>query len=235
MIKKIFQYFGYTFEKIKKSNNINDIIKLKLKSEPCNILIDIGCNRGDFTADLISEFENYYLFEPNPNLYNELKFKFSNHKNVETFSFGIDIENSIKKFHIINDTGQTLSSIKKPTQLLQKNLKNTEITSIQEISFKRLDDFLLSKNLSINSSIFLKTDTQGNEMQVLNSVGKFISNIKFIKCEFPVKNLYEIDYNFWDILSFMKENDFIPLFFENGLRNNKGSLIEFDVLFEKNN
>lgn len=98
-----------------------------------------------------------------------------------------------------------------------------------------MDDFLLSKNLSINSSIFLKTDTQGNEMQVLNSVGKFISNIKFIKCEFPVKNLYEIDYNFWDILSFMKENDFIPLFFENGLRNNKGSLIEFDVLFEKNN
>lgn len=51
MIKKIFKYFGYTFEKIKKSNNVNDIIKLKLKSEPCNILIDIGCNRGDFTAD----------------------------------------------------------------------------------------------------------------------------------------------------------------------------------------
>ena len=51
----------------------------------------------------------------------------------------------------------------------------------------------------------------------------------------PVLNLYDIDYSYWDILDFFKKNDFIPVFFDNGIRNEKGELIEFDVIFEKKN
>ena len=49
----------------------------------------------------------------------------------------------------------------------------------------------------------------------------------------PVLNLYDIDYSYWDILDFFKENNFVPILFENGIRNEKGKLIEFDVVFEK--
>ena len=61
MIKKIFNHFGYTFSKIKKSNTIIDIIKLRLKNNKCNILIDIGANKGDFAIKFLNTFQKTFL------------------------------------------------------------------------------------------------------------------------------------------------------------------------------
>ena len=49
MLKKIFNFFGYTFTRSKKSTSLDEIIKLRLKFFPTDILLDIGANKGDFT------------------------------------------------------------------------------------------------------------------------------------------------------------------------------------------
>ena len=229
MLKKIFKHFGYTLTKIKKNQNLDEIIKFRLQNNPCDLLIDIGANQGDFSKNYLNNFKELFLIEPNKNLINNLNLKFQKEKKVKIFNIGIDKIKSSGKFYITNDTGQTLSSMRTQTDLMDQTLKNSKIIKEVNVNFDRLDNIIPTKV----KNIFLKTDTQGNELSVLESLGKFIEKTVFIKCEMPVLNLYNIDYSYWDILDFFRKNDFIPVFFDNGIRNEKGKLIEFDVIFER--
>ena len=100
MLKKIFNYYGYTFSKLKKTNLISDIIKLKLDRNSCDILIDVGANKGDFSSEFVREFKRIFLIEPNPNLHRELELRFKTKKNVKIFKHGIHNKSSLKKFYI---------------------------------------------------------------------------------------------------------------------------------------
>ena len=228
MLKKILQHFGYSLSRIKKSQNLDEIIKFRLLNNPCELLIDVGANHGDFSNNFLENFKKIFLIEPNKNLINNLNEKFKEDR-VKIFNIGIDKLKSSKKFYITNDTGQTLSSMKTQTELMTQTLKNSKIINEVNVNFERLDNIIPNEI----KNIFLKTDTQGNELSVLESLGKFIDKTFFIKCEMPVLNLYNIDYSYWDILDFFKENNFVPILFDNGIRNEKGKLIEFDVVFEK--
>ena len=55
------------------------------------------------------------------------------------------------------------------------------------------------------------------------------------KCEMSIIPLYQNQSSHWKILQFMKENNFEPIFFENGLRAKNGKMIEYDIFFEKKN
>ena len=49
----------------------------------------------------------------------------------------------------------------------------------------------------------------------------------------PCINLYKSSYNHWDILDYLKKNNFKPVYFENISRTKNGHLIEYDCFFEK--
>ena len=234
MLKEIFNYYGYTFSKLKKTNLISDVIKMRLSRNNCDILVDVGANKGDFSNEFVREFKKIFLIEPNPNLQKKLELRFKTYKNVKIFNHGIHNKNSIKKLYISGDTGSTLSSIKKQKKILKENLKKTEIISTQNLKFFRLDR-LLKKNILSNNSIFLKTDTQGNELEVLKSLGTYLKKVKFIKCEMSIMAMYRNQNSHWEILKFLKDNKYEPIFFENGLRDKNGNMIEYDIFLERKN
>ncbi|MDC0642324.1 FkbM family methyltransferase [Candidatus Pelagibacter sp.] len=205
---------------------------MRLKFIPVEILLDVGANQGKFTEYLKDEFQQYYLFEPNPILFKKLKNYFKN-KKFQIFDFGLGKNNEKVKLNLTNDSAKSLSSIKKQTAELKNNFRNTEVIGTFDVEIKRLDNFLDTQNLQ-NSKIFLKIDTQGNDFETLIGLGKYISNIKFLKIEMPCIELYETNYNHWDILNYLKNNNFKPVYFENISRTKKGQLIEYDCFFEKN-
>ena len=232
MLRKIFNFFGYTFSRSHKSVSLDEIIKLRLKFLPVEILLDVGANQGKFTEYLKDEFQQYYLFEPNPILFKELKNYFKN-KKFQIFDFGLGKNNEKIKLNLTNDSAKSLSSIKKQSIELKNNFRNTEIIDTFDVQIKRLDNFLDTLNLQ-NSKVFLKIDTQGNDFETLIGLGKYISKVKFLKIEMPCIKLYETTYNHWDILEFLKQNNFDPVHFENISRKKNGQLIEYDCFFEKN-
>jgi len=233
MLRKIFNFFGYTFTRSHKSISIDEIIKLRLEFLPTDILLDVGANKGKFTEYLKNEFQQYHLFEPNPILIEELKDKFKS-KKFRILDFGIGDKNEKIKLNITNDSAKSLSSIKRQTNELKNNFRNTEVINTLEIKIRRLDDYLDTINLK-DSKIFLKIDTQGNDLETLIGLGKYLSYVQFIKIEMPCIKLYETRYDHWDILDFLKKNNFEPIHFENISRKKNGRLIEYDCFFEKNN
>ncbi|MDB3987148.1 FkbM family methyltransferase, partial [Candidatus Pelagibacter sp.] len=113
-------------------------------------------------------------------------------------------------------------------------LRNTHIIDVYKINIIKLSDFIKKNNLHQNN-FFLKVDTQGNDLEVLLGLEEFINNVKFIKIELPVINLYETSYNYNDINDFMKINKFKPVYLEHLSRSKNAELVEYDVLFEKIN
>jgi hypothetical protein len=57
---------------------------------------------------------------------------------------------------------------------------------------------------------FIKIDTQGHDLNVIKSLGKYIKNVREILCEVQITNfeLYKDQSNKNDLLSYMKENNF---------------------------
>ena len=145
MLKKIFNYYGYTFSKIKKTNLISDVIKMKLSRNRCDIFVDVGANKGDFSYEFVREFKKIFLIEPNPNLQKELEHRFKAKKNIKIFNHGIHNKNSVKKLYISGDTGSTLSSIKKQNKILKQNLQY----------FKNIDLIFSIKFLSTASGLII--------------------------------------------------------------------------------
>ena len=233
-LKKIFSFFGYSISRKHKSESLENLIKLRLDKNPCECLIDVGSNAGDFLNDFNLFFKQSYAFEPNSELIPDLKKRFINKRNISIFNDGVGDKNTNASLFITNDKGKTLSSIKKQTNKINDVLRNTKIVSEKKIKIINLHDFFIKEKLE-NKSIFLKTDTQGNDLEVLLGLKQFLKNVKFIKIEMPIINIYEIDYNFQDINEFMKSNDFIPLYFQHLSRNKRGELVEYDVVFEKIN
>ena len=115
---------------------------------------------------------------------------------------------------------------------MSKLLRNTEVVDNYEIEIVKLYDYIIKEKL-INNTFFLKTDTQGNDIEVLYGLKEFIKKVKFIKIEMPVINIYEINYKFEQINDFMKKNLYKPLYIQHLTRSKKGELIEYDAVFEK--
>ncbi len=233
MLKKLFNLFGYTLSRPHKSISMDEIIKLRLRYLPTDILLDVGANRGVFTKCFRNEFKDFHLFEPNPDLVKSLKDQFRTN-DYKILKFGTGDINEKFLLNITNDKGSSLSSIRKQTVELKNNFRNTNIVKKVEVEIKRLDNYLNKIELN-DKKIFLKIDTQGNDFETLIGLGKYIGNVSFIKIEMPCINLYNSSYNHWDILDYLQNNNFKPVYFENISRTKKGQLIEYDCFFEKNN
>ncbi len=233
MFKKLFSLFGYTLSRPHKSISMDEIIKLRLRYLPTDILLDVGANKGVFTKCFRDEFKDFHLFEPNPDLVKSLKDQFREN-DYKIMDFGTGDINEKILLNITNDDSSSLSSIKEQTVELKNNFRNTNIVKKVEVEIKRLDDYLSKIELN-DKKIFIKIDTQGNDFETLIGLGKYIKNVSFIKIEMPCINLYNSNYNHWDILDYLQNNNFKPVYFENISRTRKGQLIEYDCFFEKNN
>ena len=112
ILKKIFNYFGYSITRKHKTENLENLIQLRLKNNPCECLIDVGCNVGDFLYSYNSFFSKSYAFEPNNELIPKLNNRFIKNKNIHIYELGVGKKSETSSLYITNDKGKTLSSIK---------------------------------------------------------------------------------------------------------------------------
>jgi len=183
MLKKIFNFFGYSFYKIHKTNDENEIIDLQIKKINPDLIIDCGANHGDFYKSIKKHNKKIIAFEPNPKLYNKLKTFSENDKNFIFYSKGTDNKNCKKKIYLTNDRAQTLSSVKKQTDFLKTRFKNSEVINERIIEMVSLNYILSKLKISKKDKIFLKLDTQGNDYETLIGLKKRINQVKIVKIE----------------------------------------------------
>ncbi|MDG4550483.1 MAG: FkbM family methyltransferase [Candidatus Contendobacter sp.] len=136
---------------------------LSTSSSSAVILIDIGANKGDWSAqalkilDLLGKRGEIYAFEPAQSTYEFLIKKFQNNTNVMIKKTALSNYSGEAEFFVVGALAGTNS--------LLKNSLEGKVFDVEKVQTLRFDDFLASAGLT--SVAFVKSDTEGYDMSVL--------------------------------------------------------------------
>lgn len=215
ILKKILGLLGFKLIRLKERNKhstfgiINHLLNIITKSGKYSHLtiFDIGGNVGAFSkkleTHLIKEKNEYrfFIFEPNPNLIEEIKQK--KIKNSNIFNYGIGDKKEEKSFKI-HHKHEKSSFLNIDRDYFKDQIKYN-ISNIKS-KIDTLDSF--SKENKIDHINFLKIDTQGYNAKVLEGAKSLIKNnaIDFIYTEITIGPKYELNETFLDFEKILNEN-----------------------------
>ncbi len=174
-------------------------------------IIDIGAHKGEFLENMlkIEKVKSFYAFEPQKNIFNELKEKFSKNEKITLFNFAMDKEISNKKLRI-NKLSMTSSLAEINDNSLYLKIKNFLIFSKSnfeneyEIQTNTVDKIF--ENINLQKAL-LKIDVEGFEMNVIEGSQMKLKEIPFILLENQFGNLYKNN-NFEDIIKLLAKQNF---------------------------
>ena len=192
--------------------NINKkLLNLKIKNA-----IDIGAHKGEFLSSIISikKHIKVYSFEPQFNIYKNLKIKFKNFKNISVYNLALSNSNKKKKLNInIKSSTSTFSTYdknsywKKLKDFLLTGSKNSTFIGYEIVNSITLDKFFKKKK--IKNLDLLKIDAEGHEAEILEGAKNILKKkVKYILIEIHFSKIYK-NYNKKKIEKILKNNNFI--------------------------
>lgn len=145
--------------------------------------IDIGCRVGAYALVWAADPSALvYAFEPEPKAYQDLVAL--GLPNLRLFDWAVATTEGSAPFHVATNPGA--SSLK---EFAPDNPRyvTKEIIQVRTV---RLDTFMVEQSIDLVE--FLKSDTQGSDLDVLQSLGSRIVDVKRLLVEawLPGKNLY---------------------------------------------
>lgn len=174
--------------------------QIKITSPPSIpiTILDVGSNKGQSIDFFCKIYKNVviYAFEPNPMLYNKIKNKYQNKKNIFIYNLGVsDINGQLELNETVTDETSTFEKLNYNSNYLKMKAdvlgikKEDIIKNKYLVDVIRLSDFI--KNNNINKIHILKIDTEGHELKCLK--GLFVNDafdIKYIQLESHNDDMY---------------------------------------------
>ena len=192
-----------------------------------DIFFDIGAHKGESIDLFIKNFKinKIYSFEASPINFKKLKKKvekmiikdisLSERIIIENIAIGSKIETSLLK-QVTESSSSTLSKINLESKYLNKKKKllnffsNNDYFYDIEVEVKTLEYYLSEKNIKVID--FLKIDTEGFEYEVLLGLKKKIKDVRIILFEHHYDDMIKKSYNFGEINSLLKKNNFKQIY-----------------------
>jgi FkbM family methyltransferase len=167
-----------------------------IQKENFDLVLDIGANEGQFGRELRKSgyTKRIISIEPVEQPYNLLKNAIDGDKLWECYNFALGNENGTARLNIHEDT--RLSSF----------LEHHELPSRQtQVQLKKLSSFL-EENGCNAKKIFIKIDTQGYEMPILEGVGEFWHRIHGALVELSIAPLYKEQIPLEEMITYLKKH-----------------------------
>jgi len=175
-------------------------------------IIEVGMNTGSDTKSFLTEEDMIlYGFEPTNELISMLHQQYGNDPRVKIIPLAVDIENRFTTFNIAGWQNWGCSSLHDFTENVSErwNGFNFHYTNKQSVMTIRLDDFC--RMYGIEKIDYLWVDAQGNDFNVLKSLGSYIDIVKEGKVEVSYNvPLYQgVDNTFSSVSKWLAEKGFI--------------------------
>ena len=197
ILEKQERYAAYNLGKGYGANTIKNEVKscLSLFNFRPYIFIDIGANKGDYTKEILKQFPDIeiYMFEPSKYHKNNLYELYGKNPKIHINNIGLS-NKSYKTILYSDHYGSALSS------LTQRQVTNIDFNYKEEVEIQRFDEFWNTTSNFNNIMDYVKIDVEGNELDVLEGMGKYINKIRLIQFEFGGTNIDTRTYfkDFWN-------------------------------------
>jgi FkbM family methyltransferase len=219
----IFLYILKLFDFFYQKKIFSFLKKKNLKN--INIFFDIGAHEGESIEIFSKNFniKKIYSFEPSPINFLKLKNKVNSFskkfKDLEIYieNFGLGREKKKICLKQLNESSSsTINQINKNSRYFKKKkffLNKLHVKNFYkniDVQIVRLDEYL--NNNSIEHINFMKIDTEGYELDVLQGLGTKIYNVQYIMFEHHYHDMLVKTYKFSDINELLIKNNFKKIF-----------------------
>ena len=197
------------------------LVQLKeLISSDIDIFFDVGAHKGETVNFILQHFNvnKTYAFEPLEN--NLIKLKKNTNKNmlkskhIEYFNFALGEKKETKYIKEMNESSSsTFNHINQESKYFKRknlflNFSNKKSFYLEKkVSIEKAKDIVVK--YQINKIDFLKIDTEGYELNVLNGFEEKLVNVNVILFEHHYDLMIKKNYTFSDINNFLNKNGFI--------------------------
>ena len=203
----------------------NALSELRNKTKEINI-IDVGCARGAFLRHVKDFFEDVYSIGIDPLDHGAHRADYSlgdftyyvqcaidNVKEESTAKFFINSDDQASSLLEMDFENITSEVGERDSKYFIGGADNLSIRDTIEVNVTRLDK-IIEKYIGNRAIHFLKIDAEGNDLNVVKSLGKFINYPLFIALECSSHS----DDNIRIFKNGCHINDIIPFMEENGYR-----------------
>ena len=195
-----------------------NMIKKKLKKN----IIDVGAFNGidGLALALKNKDAMVNAFEANKDLISSiksLKYKIEKRigrkiKNYKIHNLAISDSNRYSTFYIAkNPTVSSLNQFSKNIEKFWPGYKDSHCHTIKKYKVKTITLYKFCKDNMIDNISFLHTDTQGNDLKILEGLGSMISIVDNGLLEASVskkKSLYKKNHTVSEVKIFLKKHNF---------------------------
>ena len=192
-----------------------------VKQNLINTIYDIGANKGDWTQKYSAKLPGveFHMFEamPSPTAPNT-----SGHWHNVALS---NNESDEKDFFISPIGGGAGNSFYEENSQLYK-----EMGEKIKIKTQTLDNY--SKGVGIKRPDFIKIDTQGSELDILEGANNCLDNCIALLSEVPIVKYNKGAPSMPDYINFMKDKQMVPIGIEE-IHILDSMLVQVDILFVK--
>lgn len=199
----------------------------------CNLVVDIGANKGQFAlvSRLCFPEATIISFEPLSKPSTKFLNIFKRDTNVFLQRVAIGNKSGCTTIHVTaeNDSSSLLPISKLQTQLFP----GTEEIGIEIIKIGRLNEFLSIDD--IISPAMLKLDVQGYELDALRGCEAMLNRFSYVYVECSFVELYSDQALADDIIAWLSGRGWCLSGIYNMNYDSKGRSIQADFLFEKSN
>lgn len=230
-MKKILKNFlykrGYIVSKINKVPllNSNSFIAAKHLIKISNpVIFDVGMNHGQTLKKITEVYPDSIIhgFEPSKYCFKELSEKIKR-KNIHLNNLAIGESDTTLEFN--EYSWDALNS------LLERAYTSAEIVEKYDVNVTSIDNYCEKNNIS--EIHFLKTDTEGFELKVLNGAEKMMkeNKIQFIHIELFFNLNFIGQGSVGEIFSFLEKNNFTLVQFSDFSFTKAGIASKSDAFF----
>lgn len=146
-------------------------------------IIEVGVNTGQDVANIYGEHwkkgYKYYGFEPVPFLAEVINKQHGTRPGFELIQDAVDVDEEPKNFNIQNISNMSgVSSLYEINEEMDPHFKSPffKYSDTTTVNCKRMDSFIEEKE--ITEVVYLHSDAQGNDINVLKSFGDHLDKLK---------------------------------------------------------
>ena len=138
-------------------------------------LVYVGANVGVSLWSLFDKFDQVYVFEPDPEMFSELRRRFNQFEWVTLVNAACSDKKGTAKFYV---TGNRVSSGLAETSKEFQKVQGENGSTLKEIDVEtiNLGDYLKSKDVDFIDLYY--SDCQGSDLTILKTMKKFIDEKK---------------------------------------------------------